>query len=89
MPPEDRPRVQNTYNKLVNTATSVPISNGNSDSESDPDSDPDPDSDSDSGFDFGLAGLLQKYERAEELQWFQFRLVGFDRFVFNSNLVDL
>ena len=21
-------------------------------------------------FDFGLAGLLQKYERAEELQWF-------------------
>ena len=22
------------------------------------------------GFDFGLAGLLQKYERAEELQWF-------------------
>ena len=26
------------------------------------------------GFDFGSAGLLQKYERAQELQWFQFRL---------------
>ena len=37
---------------------------------------------------FSLAGLLQNYERAEEHQWFQFRLLGFDRFLLNSNLVD-
>ena len=29
-----------------------------------------------------VSGWFIKYERAEEHQWFQFRLLGFDRFVF-------